>query len=535
MTTDTTSPGALTLYHELVLEGRAPSVERFCAHFPEEPKLRERIIALDRLRADLGAMVGRPPAADVEPPEVIGGFKPLRLLAAGGMGRVFLAEQESPRRLCALKLLESGSPVTFERFRREADLAARLNHRGIATVFAFGVEEGIAYLAAELVHGFTLRELLSAADRVTVNKPGEWLLNALRQVAEGAPRRAQPSSHSPVTTTIALAVQMAEALGHAHERGVVHRDVKPSNVMVTLDGFTKLIDFGIAVPVDDANDRMTRTGVFIGSHSYAAPEQLRGEHSEVGPWTDTYALAATLFEMLAQRTPFEAVTLVDRLACANQPVPVGPQAFNPEVPRQLDALVRRALDPDPHKRFHDGNEMAEALRHCPTHRSWVPSPSPHVVRRFVPQTVSQWVAALATVAALFTGILYVDSVQERESIQREYDSARVSAAIDVLAAELHGRELAFWGCLEAVELVPIHPKADRGFKVALTVSAGRVLAARVVSAPVGIGRRTESCLLQVFSELALPGVGLGRPLVLEAEVELPIAGSDKPSMPKRRH
>ena len=156
---------------------------------------------------------------------------------------------------------------------------------------------------------------------------------------------------------VKIAWHVADTLAHAHRNGIVHRDVKPSNIMITDDGTTKLIDFGLAF-VSMPGERLTKTGTFLGSPAYAAPEQLKGEHTMIGPWTDTYSVGATLFELLTHRTPFgdpKKASERDKLPCL-------PRDFNTEVPRSLEKIVKKALSFNWKKRYADGAELARALQ-----------------------------------------------------------------------------------------------------------------------------------------------------------------------------
>jgi serine/threonine-protein kinase len=208
-------------------------------------------------------------------------------------------------------------------------------------------------LVTELVAGASLKDLLKRAAQRRARSARER--DAVRLIGAEAP--AAPSS---VRACVDLAHQVADALAHAHERGVVHRDVKPSNIMVTPDGRARLIDFGIALATD-GGERITRTGVFLGSHEYAAPEQLCGDKHEIGPWTDCYALGATLFELLTLKTPFDGMGLGPRIARADAKPDATARDLNRGVDRSLDGVVMRALHPARRKRFGDGAELAAAL------------------------------------------------------------------------------------------------------------------------------------------------------------------------------
>jgi len=190
------------------------------------------------------------------------------------MGSVFEVRLPGDPRRLAAKVLAERTAVARERFRREGELMGRLRHPGIVSLHDAGASsDGWPYLLFDLVEGRSLEENLRA------------------------------EASLPVERAVAWGIELAEALGHAHGQGIVHRDVKPANVLVDASGRTRLTDFGIALAADQ--QRLTRQGNWTGTLLYMAPEQLSGERS-IGPATDVYALGAVLFEMLAGRKPFEA-------------------------------------------------------------------------------------------------------------------------------------------------------------------------------------------------------------------------------------
>ncbi len=328
----------LELYDALVMEGNAPDITDFCRRYPDVPDLLQRIRALETLRADCDGLASTlaPPA---ETPDVVGGFRLLKEVGQGGMGVVYLAQPLAGGPRCAVKVLRRRSATGLRRFRREAELAARLSHPRLARVLAFGVEDGVAYLASEWVAGETLRRKLDVLAR----------------------RQHQPQDPA---ISVRIAWQVAEGLAYAHTSGVVHRDVKPSNIIIAPDGKATLVDFGIARALHDTEgERLTATGAFIGTVEYAPPEQLRGDGRSMGPWSDTFALGATLYEMLTGELPFFGQSLVERCNTPDVlPPPVRRRA--PKVPRVVEKLVKRALQPDIGARFADGAALAKALLTC---------------------------------------------------------------------------------------------------------------------------------------------------------------------------
>lgn len=252
------------------------------------------------------------------------------LIASGGMGSVYRARDTVLDRTVALKVLRAGAedPEFAERFRSEATNAARLSHPNIVQVYDFGADDGQPYMAMEYVDGQSLREVLAARKML---RP------------EVAAR---------------VAAQVAAALEHARRAGIVHRDVKPENILITTDGQVKMADFGLSRAL--AESKATQAEVIMGTAHYLAPEQVQGGDSDHR--ADIYALGVVLFEMLTGRTPFSGdspvVIAYKRVA---EDVP-SPMADNPDVPRALDMVVTQATARDPDERFRTAAEMGQALR-----------------------------------------------------------------------------------------------------------------------------------------------------------------------------
>ena len=281
-------------------------------------------------------------------------FDILGELAAGGMGVVYRARDRVLQREVALKLIlpeRAGDAEARRRFLREAQSAAVLNHPGIAAVYEAGEasveglgEEPQLYLAEELVEGETL------AARV----------------------RRGPL---PVADVVRLGIQLGDALGAAHDRGIVHRDVKPSNLMVTPSGALKILDFGIAKHGVWSSDRPTaeataetvwRTvpGVLVGTPTYMAPEQIAG--GPLGPPADIYAAGCVLYELLTAQPPFPGADMAEVLRRSLTETPHPLEDLRPEIPPGVARVVARALARDPGQRYSSGSELARALREAET-------------------------------------------------------------------------------------------------------------------------------------------------------------------------
>ena len=248
-----------------------------------------------------------------------------RKLGSGGMADVYLAEDQELGRRVALKLLDErhASDEQFvERFRREAQSAAGLNHPNIVSIFDRGRAEGTYYIAMEYLDGRTLKELL---------------------VRNGP---------TPIPIAIDYARQILGALAFAHRNGIVHRDIKPHNIVVGGDGRLKVTDFGIA---RSGTSQMTEVGSIVGTAQYLSPEQARG--APVDPRSDLYSLGVVLYEMLTGKVPFTGDTPVEIAMKHLSQVPKPPSEWRDEVPHDLDAVVMRALAKDPEQRYGSAEEM----------------------------------------------------------------------------------------------------------------------------------------------------------------------------------
>ena len=255
-------------------------------------------------------------------------------LASGGMGTLWLATDEVLGRSVAIKVLHdhlAQDEELLERFRMEAVAAARLSHPAVVRVFDTGTSEGVVFIVMELVDGRTVSELL----------------------AERGPL--PPSEAAGVARGVLL------ALAHAHREGVIHRDVKPGNILVGRGEQVKLADFGIAKAAF-AEEDLTTTGNLLGTSRYLSPEQVTG--GEVDARSDLYALGVVLYEMLTGRPPFEAETHIATatMRLTNDPPP--PRTRRPGIPRGLEAVVMKALARDPADRFQSADEMNSALAHA---------------------------------------------------------------------------------------------------------------------------------------------------------------------------
>ncbi|MBI3855439.1 MAG: serine/threonine protein kinase [Planctomycetes bacterium] len=300
-----------------------PTVVLAAADGPKTPGSPSSISAIRSARK-------RPPeaeAAAADPRNVLGPYVLLKEVGKGGMGRVYRAWDENVGRIVALKVIDTEDVADRERFVREAQIAGRLSHPSIATVFHAGEQGSRGWIAMQFI--------------------------------EGGPIDAQPL---PLLSALALIRDAAQALSYAHDQGVVHRDVKPGNLMVDGKGRVFLTDFGLAKEVvGNVTAQLSITGTTFGTPQFMSPEQARGEHRRIDGRSDIYSLGATLYALLARRPPFVSKNLATLLLEVLDKTPPRLSRFNREISPELEMLVERSMAKDPSRRFATMGEFAAAL------------------------------------------------------------------------------------------------------------------------------------------------------------------------------
>jgi len=288
----------------------------------------------------------------VELPAQVGRFLVQGVLGRGGFGVVYRATDPQLEREVAVKVPQPGlvgSVGDRERFLREAKAAARLNHPYIVPVYDAGEENGRYYIASAFVDGNPL------ADQI------DGLRDEFTRIAQ-------------------ITRKLAEALQYAHEQGIVHRDVKPQNVLIDSAGNPRLLDFGLA-KIEGSAHKLTQEAVVMGTPAYMSPEQARGESSAIGPASDQYSLGALLYELLSGRTPFSGSPQIVIFNVLNE-VPEPPRKANARIPRPLETICLKAMSKDPGQRYDSLGDMADDLDRWLSDRP-IQARRAHVVERFV--------------------------------------------------------------------------------------------------------------------------------------------------------
>jgi eukaryotic-like serine/threonine-protein kinase len=424
------------MLEELLESGGSP--EEACRTCPDLlPQVKSGLQRLRRLEREFGVLF--PPSdtsrTDVEktPPPAelprIQGYDVLAVLGRGGMGVVYKARHLRLDRPVALKMLLAGpyaGPDELERFLREAQAVAGLRHPNVVHLYDVGDVEGRPYFTMELIDGGSLALKLG-----------------------GAPL--------PARLAASLVATIAEAVEAAHQSGIIHRDLKPANVMLTADGRPKVTDFGLARRLEP-DGGLTLSGAPMGTPSYMAPEQARGDRGAIAPATDVYALGAILYECLTGRPPFRAETAAATLQQVLRDEPVAPSRLNPHVPRDVETICLKCLHKEPDRRYVTAVALADDLRRFERAEPIVARPLGSVER------VARWARRRPTAAALTAVVLMMallaltvaggglwlsgqrqataraaeEDLREADRLMRQADLTGVRAALERVKGRLGG-------------------------------------------------------------------------------------------------
>ena len=395
--------------------GQSPSCESYYQRFPQWREGLEEQFQIHRLLAaeqdelpaavsDASTLSGidAPPAVDGRR---LGPYELGEEIGRGSMGVVYKAWQRGLKRFVAVKVISAGREAAA-RFRNEATAVARLQHANIVQVYEVGEDEGRPYLVLEFLSG-----------------------GSLAQKLQGKPYSPREAAQ--------LVIPLARAIDYAHQQGVVHRDLKPGNMLLTESGTLKITDFGLARLLD-CEERLTETGQVFGTPSYMAPEQAAGDGELLGPATDVYSLGAILYELLTGRPPFLADSPLATLQQVVAEDAVSPGRLQPGVPRDLATICMKCLEKEPRRRYSTAGELADDLQrllrgepiHAPPAGFWE-----HGWKwaRRRPAAAALVAVSISAVALLATGSI-VHNVQLTaaidEALQRGNEARQFAAVAD---------------------------------------------------------------------------------------------------------
>ena len=317
-------PTPIQRYRNIPTGFKPPNIETGADTTPGAPAGSGKTIAIstaDILASSVGARV-----------QYFGDYELLEEIARGGMGVVYKAKQTSLNRIVAVKMILAGqlaSEADIRRFHTEAEAAANLQHPNIVAIHEVGEHEGRHYFSMDYVEGKNLAGL----------------------VREGP---------LPPTTAAQLVKTIAEAIQYAHQRGILHRDLKPQNVLMDEHDRPRVTDFGLAKRTG-VDSGLTQTGAVMGSPSYMPPEQAAGQHDRVGPASDVYSLGAILYELLTSKAPFVGETPLATLRKVLEEEPTSPSKLNSRVPPDLETICLKCLEKSPERRYATARAVAEEL------------------------------------------------------------------------------------------------------------------------------------------------------------------------------
>jgi tRNA A-37 threonylcarbamoyl transferase component Bud32/tetratricopeptide (TPR) repeat protein len=390
--------------------GESPSVAEYLERYPEHAETIRKLLPAVAMIERLGRGAASPSAEQQPPratPSQLGDFRIVRELGRGGMGVVYEAVQESLGRKVALKVIHQVQldARRLERFHREAQAIARLHHTNIVPIFAVGEHDGLPYYAMQYIRGRGLDAVVDEWRRGKTPVDGERRWFVAR-----------------------IGIQAAEALQYAHEQGILHRDVKPANLLVDEQQSVWITDFGLAKLT--GQDDLTRSGDVIGTLRYLAPEALGGR---TGPENDIYSLGLTLYELITLNSPFGDVSASELLRRVSESQPTRPRKLDPSIPRDLETIVLKAIAPEPGDRYPTALELAGDLR-C-----FVEDRPIRARRATVFERMIRWsrrnramagLAATAASALVFAAIVgWVGYASTRQALLRSDQNVELSLAV----------------------------------------------------------------------------------------------------------
>ncbi len=357
-----------------------------------------------------GGSKAAPGDAEPEGSRSIGHYRLIRSLGRGAQGEVWLAEDIVLRRKVALKILSralGSSPSEVTRFQREAAAASKLDHPSICSVYEAGEADGVPYIAMRYVNGETLSRRLASARSNAISEQGTVVAGRTpveepeEDTSDAGTSTATPASRDEILRAVGLIEKTARALHVAHEAGLIHRDIKPGNIMITPADDPVILDFGLARDEESQAQTLTLSGDLLGTPAYMSPEQLLAQRIQLDRRTDIYSLGVTLYECVTLRRPFDAPTrdaLYQQILTGHPP---DPRRLNSRISTDLKVIIETAIEKDRNRRYQTARDFAEDLRRFRTHEPILARPAGPILR------FSRWVQRNPVVATATLGLFLV--------------------------------------------------------------------------------------------------------------------------------
>ena len=336
------------------------------------------------------------PGIDTLKGKRLGEFRIVREIGRGSMGVVFEAVQENLDRRVAIKLLPPSINLpekSIRRFLREAESVAKLHHDNIVQIYAIGQKDSLYYYAMQYVDGTPLDEVVSDEHPLSF------------------------------TRIVRIMLQAARAIDYAHDHGIIHRDIKPGNILLAEDDKVIITDFGLARQERGAT--LTESGALVGTPIYMSPEQVLGKKGGVGKRSDVYSLGVTLFELLTGKPPFMGTSTQEILNCILEDEPRAPRKIRSDIPWELDVIAMKAMEKEPRQRFATAGDLAADLRRYIDGEPILARPSGTVIKLAKKVRKHRVASALAGAAAILLIVVLVNTFRSqgmKENVE-EYESA----------------------------------------------------------------------------------------------------------------
>lgn len=434
---------AVQQFIDAQFDGQTRNIDEFAKQYPGlEDQIRRRIQNLQEIDGlfanlmqagenDLEGAAG----ADNLIGHRLGDFEILSLIGTGGMGAVFLARQLSLDRDVALKVISDISGVrgkSLERFKREAKVLAKISHANIVPIYEVGQDGPYSYFAMEYVKGTSLDRILSA---IRSAAPGLKASRVMQECLQGRVSSSEDSREIPgggeidadyIITISRIIISIASALDYAHEKGVLHRDVKPSNILIDASGTPKLVDFGLARA--ETQQTITVTGEFFGTPSYVSPEQIRKPET-VDCRSDVYSLGSAFYECLTLHPPFEGDTVNETLTRVIAREPIPPKKYCPRLSGDLNTVLLHAIEKSPEDRYGSAADFAADIENVLDFRP-ITAKRPSITRRAYKALRRRPIKIVLITIAVIVGVLSYWVVSDelesrtRKAAKELFDTAR---------------------------------------------------------------------------------------------------------------